>query len=149
MRKAGFTLIELLVVISLIGILATLVTANLTAGRARGRDVARKSDLRSVGTSLRLYYNDKGTFPVSTTGGEIEDFPWGTKWSSATAVYMEALPKDPLPGGAYMYILDSADDTFTLSACLENKSDDRCDKSGGQIVSCTGGADGCLYTIKP
>ena len=66
--RKGFTLIELLVVISLIGVLTTLVLANLNAARERGRDAQRKADLRNIQTALRLFYNDQGGFPTSNNG---------------------------------------------------------------------------------
>lgn len=133
MRK-GFTLIELLVVISLIGILTTLVMANLTAGRSRGRDAQRKSDLKNISTALRLYYNDRNAYPAGNANEEIVGCTsyqtpaacaWGENWSVGTTVYMPTLPADPLPNQTYRYEQDSANDTFTLSACLENKSDDK------------------------
>lgn len=116
----GFTLIELLVVISLIGILATLVMANLNAGRGRARDAQRKSDLRQISTGLRLYYNDNGTYPPAG----FFDALWGLEWTDGTTVYMSVLSKDPLPSQVYKYeLVDS--DNYILSACLENKSDDK------------------------
>jgi type II secretion system protein G len=129
----GFTLIELLVVVSLIGILATLVLANLTGGRTRGRDTQRKSDLRQISTALRLYYNDYGGYPASNSSGQIMGCgaagttlcDWNAEWMAGTTVYMPTLPKDPLPDQDYKYEADSADDSFTLSSCLENESDDK------------------------
>jgi len=119
--KKGFTLIELLVVIALIGILSTLVLANLNSARERSRDAQRKSDLRSIQTALRLYYNDKGSY--LTAYGYLVfglDFigPDGT-------VYMQKAPQDPLyPTQSYRYT-DVDDDNYILEACLENKSDDK------------------------
>lgn len=126
----GFTLIELLVVISLIGILSTLVMANLNSARERSRDVQRKSDLRNIQTALRLYYNDKGDFPTSTT------FPaWGSQWVSGTTVYMNVVPKDPLsPNQEYIYT-SSGPEAYTLEACLENKSDDKGSTTGSWCPS--------------
>ncbi len=134
----GFTLIELLVVVSIIGILATLVTANLNAARSRSRDAVRKADLKNVQTALRLYYNDKGSYPTSIV--------WGAEFSNAGTVYMKALPKDPqFPDQTYCYAPDVANDTFTLSACLENKSDVNCKTVA---VSCWTGC-ACVHQVTP
>ncbi len=117
--NSGFTLIELLVVISIIGILATLVMANLNSARSRARDAGRKSDIRNVATALRLYYNDKGGYPTPSSA-----LVWGSEFSSGTTIYMSKLPKDPLsPDQDYKYVVGAGADTFTLSACLENASD--------------------------
>jgi type II secretion system protein G len=130
----GFTLIELLVVISLIGILATLVMANLNAGRGRSRDAQRKSDMRNIATALRLYYNDRGAFPTNNTDGEIVACgsytspvacEWGEPWAVGTTTYMPILPDDSLEDQVYKYEVSSDRDSFTLEACLENKSDDK------------------------
>ena len=133
MRKNGFTLVELLVVVSLIGVLATLVLANLTSGRSRGRDAQRKSDLRQISTALRLYYNDRGGYPANNVSGQIlgcgslgtSACDWGSQWEVSGTTYMQTLAKDPLPDQSYKYEADSADDSFVLSSCLENQSDDK------------------------
>ncbi len=129
--KSGFTLIELLVVISIIGVLTTLVAANLNAARSRTRDSERKSDLRSIQTALRLYYNDKGVYPASDSSynilgcgsAGITACTWGGEWTVGTTTYMKVLPSDPLPDQAYSYQLGSDTDSYTLFACLENSSD--------------------------
>lgn len=115
--KRGFTLIELLVVISIIGILAVLISANLNSARSRARDAARKSDIKNIQTALRLYYNDKGSYPATVT--------FGSEWKVGTTVYMNKVPQDLLsPAQTYKYTVDAVDtDLYTLSACLENSSD--------------------------
>jgi len=114
--KLGFTLIELLVVISIIGILATLIAANLNSARSRARDAQRKSDLRNVATALRLYYNDKSVYP--------DKVDFGFPWSDGSTVYMSLIPQDSLsPDQAYGYYPAEGNDSFTLLACLENASD--------------------------
>jgi general secretion pathway protein G len=131
-NKSGFTLIELLVVISIIGVLATLVAANLNSARSRARDAQRKSDLKNMSTALRLYYNDHTSFPLQsafTFGGEFKD-------SATDTVYMEKLPIDPINDAStnevYKYVRTDSD-TFTLSACLENASDPQ----GATVASST------------
>lgn len=132
-KRRGFTLIELLVVISIIGLLATLMMANLTSARGRARDAQRKSDLKNIATALRLYYNDRGSYPAASGGKIIAcnsySIPvacnWGSTWIVSSTTYMQTLPKDPLSAQYYKYTADSANDTFTLESCLENKSDDK------------------------
>lgn len=129
----GFTLIELLVVISIIGILATLMIANLNSGRSRVRDAERKSDIKNITTALRLYANDNnGTFPTDSS------IPWGDIWSNSdgSTIYMQKVPKDPLsPDQDYVYTRGATGDTFTLYACLENSSDSQ----GTDTSNCTSG----------
>ena len=132
MKKNGFTLIELLVVISLIGVLATLVIANMNSARERARDAQRKSDLRNIQTALRLYYNDNGEYPIASVLPE-----WGTAWTP----YMNILPADPLVSQSYVYVYTDSDD-YTLKACLENPSDDK----GVADATCT---SGYKYEVRP
>jgi len=164
MRKRnglGFTLIELLVVISIIGILATLLLANYSATRERARDTQRKSDLRNIQTALRMYYNDYNKYPSSSSDGQIMGCVngttacnWGETFSvtSTNVVYMNVLPKDPQSNRKYYYNYNSSTGEYSLSACLENKGDDKCKKdTSGNLVSCSwmSGVDGCVYEVKP
>lgn len=142
--KFGFTLIELLVVISIIGILTTLIAANLNSARSRARDTARKSDLKNIATALRLYFNDSpvynsgtSTYPRSDASGNIKacgaggasTCAWGEAWTagSPAVTYMASLAKDPLyPSQTYFYKWNptgAGTDTYAITACLENKSD--------------------------
>lgn len=129
--EVGFTLIEMLVVISIIGILAVLISANLNSARSRARDAERKSDLRNIETALRLYYNDEGAYPAAsssqikacTSYSSPTACSWGSAWAVGSVTYMSKLPIDPLsPAQSYIYE-NSGVDTFTLTACLENTSD--------------------------
>ena len=146
--KKGFTLVELLVVVSLIGVLATLVLANLNSARERARDAERKSDLRNIQTALRLYYNDNGGYPTSSSGSingcDGASCTWGSAWIDGSITYMNILPADPLsPTQDYVYARDATDtDLYTLYACLENKSDEK----GVVEANCT---SGYKYEVKP
>ena len=136
--KKGFTLIELLVVVSLIGVLSTLVIANLNSARERARDAQRKSDLRNIQTALRLYYNDNSEYPLAT------ELPWGAVWTDGTNTYMNLLPNDPLTGVQEYHYTKNDDDNYTLYACLENKSDDKCVAVLDSVC-----ASLCKYEVKP
>lgn len=149
--KSGFTLVELLVVVSLIGVLSTLVIANLNSARERARDAERKSDLRNIQTALRLYYNDAGRYPAGTstmtacgTGTSPSACSYGSVWDRSGTTYMNILPKDPLsPTQDYVYTYID-DDNYVLRSCLENKSDDK-----GVSVATSICASGYKYEVKP
>lgn len=144
----AFTLIELLVVISIIGVLSTLILANFNATRERARDANRKSDLRQIQSALRLYYNDVGQYPGDNAGNTTiygcgaagtDICTWGAAWTTSTATYMQPLPRDPK---SVDYRYDQlTTDTYTLKACLENRSDSKCNATSE--AWCTG----CVYQV--
>ena len=147
--RSGFTLIELLIVISIIGVLSTLLLANFNAARERARDTERKSDLRNIQTALRLYYNDKKSFPTSSSEliqgcdpGATSSCSWGDPWTAGSVTYMSALPVDPLsPDQDYSYSQTDSD-TYTLKTCLENASDSKC-------ITDTSCNSSCAYIVSP
>jgi type II secretion system protein G len=147
----GFTLIELLVVMAIIGTLSTLLVANFNAARERSRDAQRKSDLRNIQTALRIYYNDYGQYPdnsgtrIAGCGGSgTSACSWGSAWTAAGRTYMNTLPDDPVSSRDYRYN-QTDDENYTLEACLENKSDDKCSGTAGWCTSSLG----CIYSVKP
>lgn len=154
----GFTLVELLVTISIIAIISTVLLSNFNAARERGRDAQRKADMRNIQTALRIFYNDYGGFPTSGTGANLGKIvacgqstapgpftcEYGSAWSADNKVIMSTLPKDPLSSQTYQYLQTDAD-TYTLSACLENKSDDKGITAGGTTWCSTN----WMYQVKP
>ena len=165
----GFTLIELLVVLSIIGVLATLITANLNATREKARDANRKSDLRNIQTALRLFYNDYKEYPCdngtnSNTGYRILGCGTGVcsakaacVWGDTFAIsftnqkYMTVLPNDPQGTNpntcnsdrCYRYQKDAADpEIYHLQACLENANDPSCTTTASWC-------NGCVYEVNP
>jgi len=61
----GFTLIELLVVIAIIGVISTIVLANLSSARAKGYDAGVRQDLTNLRTKMELYYSINGKYDCS------------------------------------------------------------------------------------
>lgn len=131
-KRSGFTLIELLVTITIIGILAALVTANLSDARARARDAKRKQNLGQLKTALRLYYNDYQTYPLTGNGlvfnacgdeGTDACTPGGQfSAGSEPTIYMDEL----VQSGSYFdfrYYPCKSGDSFRLKITLENPSD--------------------------
>lgn len=62
-KQKGFTLIELLVVISIVGLLATTITASLSSARAKARDAVRLANFERIQNALDIYRNEKGVYP--------------------------------------------------------------------------------------
>jgi prepilin-type N-terminal cleavage/methylation domain-containing protein len=101
--KKGFTLIELITVISIIGLISTVVLANLTRARAKARDAIRVQALQELQKAVELYYQDYGAYP--TTGNQwhgglagcFGGFGYGTAGYIPGIIpkYIGALPEDP------------------------------------------------------
>ena len=133
--KNGFTLIELLVVMVIIGLLAGLILPNFMSARERARDVRRKSDLEQVQKTLELYKMDQNpsAYPASLdfNSAGFCDLCWSSGANCTGTVYMKKVTCDPKnsKGGAtneykYVYVRNATDPLrYTLTACLENKSD--------------------------
>lgn len=103
--KRGFTLIELLVVISIIGLLASIVSVSLNSARAKGRDAARVSILVQLRNAMELYASDhNGSYPVGdcisnwtcwdTVTGSSAGTPAGGPLLPANYINMKSI-KDP------------------------------------------------------
>jgi len=143
--KKGFTLIELLVVISIIGVLATIVAANLNSARARARDLKRKQELREMQSALQLYYNTYQEFPNDTFGRYLpycgtgsENCQQGDAFIVDSITYMKSLPE-------YQYN-NTDDGGYTLKVILENPSDP--DLATSQ-TNCSGTYASTEYVVCP
>lgn len=138
MLKKAFTLIELLIVIAIIGILAAFMFTNLQGSRERARDARRKGDLNAIQSSLRLYYNDHQSFPLSTSPSyNITGASWGSSFldSANGTTYMGSVPEDPNTNTGAKYKYYSNGNTYVLAAVLENKSDPDAEESQDRCPS--------------
>lgn len=93
-RTRGFTLIELLVVIAIIGILSSVVLANLGTARQKGRDGRRISDMKQIQLALELHYDTNSQYPISG---------WSNLTTALNGVYISTTPNDPVSGNMYGY----------------------------------------------
>lgn len=147
-NRSAFTLIELLVAIAIIGILATLLFANFSSIRERGRDVRRKSDLEELKKSLRLYYNDYQKHPAAGAGNTIAGLAWGSAFTVSGQVYMNTLPQDP--GGKMYAYYSNAGENYCLVAELENAGDKELAVSRSRCAAvCKTTAGAPDFTVSP
>src|SRR3990167_994413 len=92
-RIRGFTLVELLVVISVIGILASIVTVNANVARRLSRDSKRKADIQNVAGALELYRASSASraYPVVDNYSKL-------KQQNVLGQYSSNIPSDPNGG---------------------------------------------------
>lgn len=158
---SGFSLIELLVVIAIIGILSSVIYANLGQGSAQGRDLERQSNLREVQAALELYKNEHGRYPERCNNGQSWSGQKGSIYACSTGNiyilgtptepfvpnFMPSLPVDPKLNGndsGYVYTVN-ADGTvykFMAKKTVESESIDyshqfkSCDATNSSVGIC-------------
>ena len=64
-QRSGFTLVELLVVITIIGVLAALITPAVFQARRTGQISAIKAEIDLLHMAMMHYKNEYGSFPPS------------------------------------------------------------------------------------
>ncbi len=106
--KRAFTLIELLVVIAIISILSSVVLANLSTARQKGRDGKRVSDMKQIQLALELHYDTNSNYPL--TG-------WASLTTALNGVYISTTPNDPVTGNAYGYYATPSGCNNTTTKC--------------------------------
>jgi general secretion pathway protein G len=141
----GFTLIELIIVIGIMGIFATGIIATLNPydQYKKAQDAKRKSELSQIQKALESYYQDTGSYPLSSSDHKIQvidedtslltELQWGGSWQP----YMNVLPKDP-GGSSYVYYSVAPGQSYYLYASLERGAKDPDTCSGLVNDECPG-----------
>jgi len=159
----GFTLVELLVVMSIIGVLATILSSGFRSAQVRGRDAQRKSDLKELSNSLELFYSDYGRYP-SDSAGSIVACPyrlppdsgdvcsWGSgEFYDGKTTYFKEMPIDPNGDFSYYYkiVPGSENQKYQIFARLENTKDKNCLGGNCEVsqVSINCGSSFCNYAV--
>jgi prepilin-type N-terminal cleavage/methylation domain-containing protein len=62
-KQTAFTLVELIVVAAIIAILGTIGFVSFSESIPDARDTQRKSDMATITSSLKLYKQNKGSYP--------------------------------------------------------------------------------------
>ena len=121
-NKKGFTLIELLIVIAIIALLATLAIISLTTAQRKARDTKRLADVKSIQSSVELYYSDNSSYPTPNTS-----------FATTMADYMQ-VPNPPDNNSNYKYGMSGT--SYVVSCDLEETAHDAMANSGQTAFAC-------------
>lgn len=98
-RKRGMTFPEVMVVITIIGIISSIVLANMGEGRKRARDAVRIRDAQEIAKQIDFYLLENKQFPDA--GTDVIAFS-GNNWGISSGVFLSnsgfTLPLDPKNG---------------------------------------------------
>ncbi len=129
MSKKSFTLIELLVVVAIISILASALMVGLGGARKKARDARRISDLRTVQSSLEVYYAQNNLYPMVDGWDDLKD---------ALSSITSQLPQDPLPGGQnYNYTYCDNGQQYVMQAHLEDAKNCPANYKAPDVTNCS------------
>ena len=127
--KKGFTLVELIVVIGILSILSVgaIVAINPLAQFQKANDSRRKADFSQIQKALETYYQDNGSYPLSSVTSPLyeitvpgETTPTTIDWGKQWQPYMNLVPKDPITSKHYVYY--STGQSYYLYASLDRGS---------------------------
>ena len=103
-RSAGFTLIELLVVLSIIGVLAALITPTVIGRIDDSRIAAAQVDVGQIMNALKRYKLDNDKYPTPEQGLQaLVTRPAAPPAPKNWKGYLDRLPGDPW-GAPYQYL---------------------------------------------
>ena len=117
--RAGFTIVELLVVTAIIVMIGSLALVQFQGYRSRARDVEREQEIGSLHKALALFVANARTFPIASgaiTGAD----PLSLALLEAGTI--QAIPRDPLSTGEYVYTYESSGPIYMLTYTLETDS---------------------------
>ena len=99
-RTHGFTLIEVLIVVSIIAVLASLITTSLIYARSQAKSAKTRSQIDQISNALKRFHSDEGYYPGSSFDADENAFP-----DVFDALLGERRPKGP--GGRNAPYLDN------------------------------------------
>lgn len=127
--KIGFTLVELLVVVSILAVIAVLVSPMLFTGLEEGRDNRRREDLKQYRTALESYATaNSAVYPVQASAVDAATLCADSEFSK----FMSFCPDDAKY--AYQYLSDANGLKWILWGKLE--------RSGSYWILCSDGKSG-------
>lgn len=116
--EKGFTLIELMVVIVILGILAGLIVPRIMGRPEQAKQLKAKMQIESIGTALKLYKLDNGSYPTTEMGLQaLVDRPETgnapKNWRTGGYLDKGKVPNDPW-GNEFIYLSPGVHDDFDI-----------------------------------
>ena len=117
LSQRGFTLIELMVVIVILGILAGLIVPRIMGRPEEAKQLKAKMQIESIGTALKLYKLDIGSYPTTEQGLQaLVSAPatdGSSKWRTGGYLEKGKVPKDPW-GNEFIYLSPGTNGDYDL-----------------------------------
>jgi prepilin-type N-terminal cleavage/methylation domain-containing protein len=115
-KQKGFTIIELVVVVAIIATLSAVVMTNVMKYIKSSKIARFKADAHQVQIAAIKYFADNGSYPLSTTGQEIEsapspfpDFNYNASYLGPNYYYVWWDGSGSNDGGCYYFIISKPD----------------------------------------
>lgn len=124
----GFTFVEIIVVVAVLGIIASIVLANLSFAARKSRDGDRQGDLKTLQSAIELYKQKNGRYPAGCRGASVWSGQTGTSYACASGnqyimglapEFIPTLPTDKRLNGVnsgYVYTTNAAGTVYKLMA---------------------------------
>ncbi len=124
-NKRAFTIIELMVSVIIIGILTTIWFYSYTKHISGSRDVERKANMWEIITALKLYKQNRGSYPIPgsyfniTNNWAVVAMQWKLN-KDVMLTTMDKLPTDPSTWSYYTYSTTISKQETQVAISLEN-----------------------------
>ncbi|NUJ98366.1 BspA family leucine-rich repeat surface protein, partial [Candidatus Gracilibacteria bacterium] len=124
-QKGAFTFVELIITSTIIILLGTLGFYSYSKYSSSSRDSERISDMKNIDSSLRLYKQKRGYFPIPgdtfiIKNGTIEIAYQGKLNEKVALSSLDKIPLDPLLKIPYIYSITKNKQDFQIATTLEN-----------------------------
>ncbi len=97
--SAGFTLIEIMIVVTILGLLATIVTVNAPSMIHRYRVKIARRNIQSIQNAVDIYYSEVGQYPKT-----LSDLVSSKDQDGIELKIIKKVPKDPW-GNKFVYVV--------------------------------------------
>lgn len=135
-KRQGFSLVELMVVVSIIGVLMAVGAVSYITAQRKGRNAARRSDIKGLQQAMEQYFTVNGAYPVSSDCAAL---------FSGDQFVPGGLPSDPKPTQSYDLSCDSINGNgYCICAQLEDETGNSSALPSGSSFSCNFSNTGTL-----